>query len=117
MNARAGVWFGRERMRPGWSPRIPAHALAEIAGAVARQTGDTDQGVNAASRVSAMPGIQIVPVDAELGEMAANLAAHLRLRGADAIYVAVALRHEVPLVTFDTQLAERSFGIVEVIVP
>jgi len=46
-----------------------------------------------------------------------RFAANLRLRGADALYVAVAARLGVPLVTFDQELASRAALAVDVITP
>ncbi len=49
--------------------------------------------------------------------MAAKVAANLRLRGADAFYVAAASRLDIPLVTWDQEQMERARGLVNVITP
>ena len=48
---------------------------------------------------------------------AARVAEVTRLRGMDAIYVWVAQREEIPLVTFDRDVAVRATGACEVIHP
>ena len=53
----------------------------------------------------------------ELIEIAVYIAADHRIRGADAIYVAVALEQSVPLVTWDHELRQRAAPLIEVIQP
>jgi predicted nucleic acid-binding protein len=64
-----------------------------------------------------LPGLRLVPVGAELGRQAARLAADLRLRGANAVYVAVAARLDIPLVTWDGEQLARAGGRVRVTTP
>ena len=45
------------------------------------------------------------------------MAANLQLRGADAVYVAVAHSMGIPLVTWDQELRVRSSGFIEVLQP
>jgi predicted nucleic acid-binding protein len=56
-------------------------------------------------------------VDHRLGRASAELAVRLRLRGADAVYVAVAAHLKIPLVTLDTEQRERAKGLIEVKTP
>lgn len=62
-------------------------------------------------------GIQIVSLHAALGRHAAWISATYRLRGADAMYVAVADDLGLPLVTWDRELLQRAASIVDVIEP
>ena len=48
---------------------------------------------------------------------AATLAGQLRVRGADAVYLAVAAALRLPLVTWDAEQRERAGGFIEVLVP
>ena len=96
---------------------IPALALAEAAGAVARRTGSAEDGRTAIRMVLATPGLRVVSVDAEVGEAAAKLAADYRLRGADAIYVAVARLLALPLTTLDREMQMHASDAVEIITP
>ena len=82
----------------------PSFALADVAGAIARRTGDADEGRQAASLMQRLPNIGLVPIDRTLAEFGAGLAADRGLRGAEAMYVAVASRLDIPLVTWDDEL-------------
>jgi predicted nucleic acid-binding protein len=96
---------------------IPALALSEVAGAVARRTGSTEDGRTAVKTVLATPELRIVSVTDDVGLDAAELAASYRLRGADAIYVAVARMLALPLATLDAEIEGRAAAIVKVVFP
>jgi predicted nucleic acid-binding protein len=129
----ASVWVSRELPRDANHPTavawlnehlphaaviaVPAIALAEVAGAIARRSGQAAEGRRALELIEAVPRLQVVAIDGPLGRQAAQVAADHRLRGADALYVAVAARLGVPLVTFDDELAARGAAIVEIIRP
>ena len=92
----------------------PALLLAEVAGAVARRTGTPALGLRAVGLVNRLPMSRIVPVDHTLPQLGARMAAEARLRGADAIYVALANRLAIPLVTWDVE--QRHRGAVNAVV-
>jgi predicted nucleic acid-binding protein len=112
----AVAWLDKN-VPQGASIAIPVSALAEIAGAVTRRSGQASLGWRAAWSTAAVPRLQIVEIEESLGLFAAHVAADYRLRGADAMYVAVAARLGVPLVTFDNEQASRAAAAVEVISP
>jgi predicted nucleic acid-binding protein len=93
---------------------VPALALPEVAGAVARRTGSAELGREAARRMLRTPGLRLVALDGNLGEEAADLAADARLRGADAVYAAAARALNLPLFTWDQDLAERATRFIQV---
>ena len=95
----------------------PALLLPEIAGAVSRRTGQPRLARRAVAAVLRLPSLRLVPIDAALAETSAGLAARFRLRGADAVYVAVAARLRLPLVTWDADQRERATLIVRVATP
>ncbi|HZS01642.1 MAG TPA: PIN domain-containing protein [Chloroflexota bacterium] len=95
----------------------PVFFLVEVAGAVARLRGSPADGKLAASRLSAISGLRLVGQDAQFSEAAADLAADLRLRGADAIYVATAHLLGIPLLTWDREQRERAGAVVRVHTP
>jgi predicted nucleic acid-binding protein len=64
-----------------------------------------------------LPIVEINPVDLDLGQESAQLAIDLRLRGADAVYVALARRLGMPLVTWDGEQRERARSAVRVATP
>ncbi len=95
----------------------PALLLPEVAGAVARRTGKPRLARRAVEAVLRLPGLRLIPVDEALARTAARLAGRLRLRGADALYVATAADLGLALVTWDTEQRERAARLVEVLVP
>lgn len=95
----------------------PALLLPEVAGAVARRTGEPRLARRAVAAVLRLPALRLVPVDDSLARTAARLAGRLRLRGADAIYLAAAAGLRLPLVTWDVEQRDRAAGLVEVMVP
>lgn len=96
---------------------LPLLAWAEIAGAVARRTGDTGRGLKTAGLLSAQAWVRGVPLDATLAGESMRLAAKLRLRGADAVYVALAATCREPLITLDAEMLERARDVAEVFTP
>jgi predicted nucleic acid-binding protein len=96
---------------------VPLLAWPEIAGAVARRTSDTDRGLKAAELIIAQAWVKGVPLDASLASESIRLAAKLRLRGADAVYVALAATYGEPLITLDAEMLERTRDMAEVFTP
>lgn len=108
----------RERQVRRQTPMlVPALALAEVAGAVARATGDANRGRDAVRMMRAIRTLQVILPDEALMERAAEIAAHLRLRGADAIYVALADHRGLPLVTWDLEVRDRAGRFIQVLLP
>jgi predicted nucleic acid-binding protein len=95
----------------------PALLLPEVAGAVARRTGTPRLARRAVEAVLRLPGLRLVPVDDPLALTAARVAGRLRVRGADAIYIAAAAGLRLPLVTWDVEQRDRAAGFVEVLTP
>ncbi|OGL05900.1 MAG: hypothetical protein A3H48_00710 [Candidatus Rokubacteria bacterium RIFCSPLOWO2_02_FULL_71_18] len=95
----------------------PTLLLPEVAGAVARRTAEPRLARRAVDAVLRLPALRLVPVDDVLARMAAKLAARLRVRGADAVYIAVAATLQLPLVTWDVEQRDRAARLVEVFVP
>jgi predicted nucleic acid-binding protein len=95
----------------------PALLLPEVAGAVARRTGDRRLARRAVDAVLHLPALRLVPVDNVLARSAAGIAGRLRVRGADAVYIAAAAGLRLPLVTWVSDQRDRAARIVEVLVP
>ena len=90
----------------------PVLLLAEVAGAIPRRTAEARLGQAALKMLLRLPALRIVNVERRLGMSAAQLAADLGLRGADAVYVALAQQLKVPLVTWDQEQLDRTSGII-----
>jgi len=70
-----------------------------------------------AQAVHGLPGQIWITLDDSLTEEAIQLATEHRLRGADAVYAAVARRHGTTLVTWDRQQLNRLQSILPVLTP
>ena len=104
----------QEQHIPLFSPTL---LLVEVASAVARATGDDGRAVGLMEALRGWPNQTFVPLDEALADRAARLAATAQLRGADAVYAAVAQQYTTTLVTLDRQQLERLPPLVEVIRP
>lgn len=96
---------------------IPVLAWPEVAGAIARRTGATRDGQDAVDIIRALRWIESVPMDQSLAHEAVKIACSRKLRGADAVYVALAVARKEPLITLDTEMLERACGVAEVLTP
>jgi predicted nucleic acid-binding protein len=96
---------------------IPNLALAEIAGVFARQTGKARLATRTVRAVLALPRMQRHGLNDALSDRAAALAARCKLRGADAVYVALAEALDEPLISFDQEILDRCVGIVSTVTP
>jgi predicted nucleic acid-binding protein len=96
---------------------IPNFALAEIAGVVARQTGKAGLAIRTVRAVLALPRVQRHGLNDALGDRAAALASSCKLRGADAVFVALAEALDQPLITVDREILDRSSRVIEVEAP
>lgn len=99
-------WMSNERIS-GAQFISPSLLLAEVAGAVSRRA-TTALARQVLKDLETLPGLRIVEMDHALLFDAASLAADLGLRGADSVYVAVAKRLDLPLVTFEAEQRERA---------
>jgi predicted nucleic acid-binding protein len=86
----------------------PSLLLAEIGGAISRRTGKPALGLRAIEQIKSISGLRLIEMEHSLAEIAAALAAELGLRGADSLYVAVAVRLSLPLVTLDMDQKTRA---------
>jgi predicted nucleic acid-binding protein len=95
----------------------PALSIVEVASAVARRTQDPSLAREAGQRMLEMPGLVVHALDLRAATEAAALAGHVRLRAADAVYAAIALRHGTQLVTLDLELRDRAALVVDTFTP
>ena len=95
----------------------PSIMLAEVAGAIARRTGDRQLGYQIGQQILRMPTMQLINVDTSMGQLAAKIASEHKLRGADAIYVATAQRLDVALISWDHEQLARASSIITTTTP
>lgn len=111
--------LSRTFLRKARSMKIycPSLALAECAAAIARQTNDPHLARELINMVENFPGIELVSLDLSLARRAAQIAVDHRLRGADAVYVAVADAFDAALISRDQEMLKRCPAAVETMTP
>ena len=96
-------------LRIAGTPLIePALLPVEVAAALSRTGTDPGLANDYACSLLALPRFTLVPVNEQLARQAAALAAWHHLRGADAVYAAVALLYGADLVTMDREQLQRT---------
>ena len=95
----------------------PAPFLVEIAGAVARRTGLSDLGADVIERLLDLDLMKLHQVDQPAAVRAAEIAADLKIADPDALYVELADRLNVALVSWDSELRIRAGEFVDVWTP
>ncbi len=90
----------------------PCLILSEVAAAVSRGRNDAVLAARIVSLLENSAIVRLVPVSCELASRAARIAADQRIRGADAIYVALAQQVDDKLVTLDRQQLQRGAAVV-----
>lgn len=93
----------------------PTLLLVEVAAAISRRTGDGELAKQAVEALQALPDLRLVEMDQSVIQSAVNAGADFGVRGADAIYIAVAQQLTLPLATLDKDQLERARGLVETI--
>jgi len=91
---------------------VPALLLTEVASAVARANDDSAGAMDYVDAIAGLPSVTLVTLTPAVARQAAELAATHRLRGADAVYVAVSLRYGTVLVTRDGEQRKRGASAV-----
>jgi predicted nucleic acid-binding protein len=110
------LFLERVSRRP-WPVFAPTLLLVEVAAAVARVFGDARRGLAMAQAIRGLPGQMWISLDDVLAEEAARLASDHRVRGADAVYAAVARRYGAILATRDNQQLARLQQALPVLIP
>ena len=96
------------RLREQAAPMVvPTLLLPEVAASISRVRGDSDLALQFTAELERLPHLTLVTLDPALARQATEVAANYRLRGGDAVYVAVALRFGSTLITLDQEQRER----------
>jgi predicted nucleic acid-binding protein len=95
----------------------PLLLTVEVGGAVARRSGRSVEARQAVAVIVRLPTTRWIALDYRLTLAATRLAIDLRLRGADALYVAVAVQFNIPLITWDHEQIDRAGVRLEVRTP
>ena len=96
---------------------VPTLLLPEVAAAISRGRDDADLARRFTAALRQLPHLILVGLDETLAGQAADIAAQNRLRGSDAVYVAVALRFGSTLVTLDKEQHDRVSSLISARLP
>lgn len=95
----------------------PSILLIEVAAAISSRLARPQFALQVVSGLTRLTLLRIVQMDAALVTEATNIAANHGLRGADAIYVAVARRLGRTLLTWDSEQLTRPATIISAMTP
>lgn len=95
----------------------PTLALVEVAGALARRTGSQPLAESALRYLKGQSWLTLSPLSNALAETAVGIAITCSLRGADAVYVALARQESAPLITLDDEMLKRSARAILAMTP
>ena len=111
-HASSWAWF--ERAQAVQEPLVaPVILLAEVAAALSRGVGDSGLAHQVVHQLKHSGVIDLIPVTLAVAEQAAAITVDHRIRGCDAVYVALAAQLGDCLVTLDRQQLERAIAIVD----
>lgn len=110
------AWLGTQA-RQGAVFTQPWLFHIEVSASINRRTGNPTLARRAVAVLDRVRLIEWIVVDQQLASLATRLAIDLRLRGADAVYVAVAQLHNLPLVTWDAEQLNRAAAAIAVYSP
>ena len=96
---------------------VPTLIVPEVASAVARASDDSVGTLQYARALAALPHLTLISLTAVTAHLAAELAAAYRLRGADAVYLAVARRYGTTVVTRDDEQRARGSAVAACLTP
>jgi predicted nucleic acid-binding protein len=91
----------------------PVVMLAEVAAAISRGAGNPARAQETVDLLVQHSPFELTPVSLTLAEQAATLALTYRIRGGDALYVALAHQLDQPLITLDEQQLSHSQPIIQ----
>lgn len=95
----------------------PTLCTIEVVAAIVCPTGNRQFGKRALRRVRHFPNIEFAELTLPRQRRTERTAAALRLRGADAVYVALAREFGVMLITWDVEVLKRTSGTVAAMTP
>ena len=95
----------------------PTLILPETAAAIIRSTGRISLANGAMSQIVNFPYLTLIDLTVDRARQAADIAITCRLRGADAVYAAVAQEYGTTLITWDQELLTRGTAAVLTLTP
>lgn len=96
---------------------VPTLLRVEVAAAISRTRKDAALAREFSEKLAALPFVRWIALDPPLASRASVLAADHGLRGADAVYAAVAMEHDCDPITFDGEHLTRLPSVLRVRTP
>jgi len=96
---------------------LPTLLRVEVAAAISRTRKDAALARDYSERLAALPFVRWIPLDVSLAAQASALAAEHGLRGADAVYAAVAMAHGCALISLDGEHLTKLVSVLQVRTP
>ncbi|MBI3335622.1 MAG: PIN domain-containing protein [Candidatus Portnoybacteria bacterium] len=96
---------------------LPEIVIPEVASGLFRATKDGDFVSRYLRSLRSVPNFSFVAIDSHLADLAVWLITKTGLRGADAMYAALAFYYELILITLDKEQLEKAKKIIEVRLP
>jgi predicted nucleic acid-binding protein len=115
-HASSWAWFEKAK-RAEESVVAPVILLAKVAPALSRGMGDPTLAQRVVQQLACSEAVDLIQITMVMAERAAEIAAEHRIRGCDAVYVALADQLSDTLVTLDRQQLERGAAFVTVRAP
>ena len=95
----------------------PEIIIPEIASGLFRATKNAQASYDFSLAMRDLPNFSFVAVDARLADLAVWIIAETGLRGADAIYVALAYDYQLELITLDKEQLQKGKKIIKTRMP
>ena len=108
-------WLEAQRAR-GTRFLAPALLVVEVAAAISRHTASPDLARRAVTSLKNLPDLRLVEMDRAVVQIATEAAAAWGVRGADAFYIAIAHKLNLPLATLDTDQRARASRILHQVI-
>ena len=113
----ASIGFLQEVRNQAVAVFCPTLILPECSAAISRPTGNAALAAALVTQIQQWPGLQLLPLSLALAQRAAVITSAQRLKGADAVYVALTEAHADTLITWDKELLQRGPAVVPTITP
>ncbi len=110
-HAESWAWL-RDLHSSGEEIAAPVILVPEVAAAISRGLDEPELAWRAVQQILSRNVVELVPVVTKMAERAADIAIDHRIRGADALYVALAEHRGDELVTLDRQQLERGAAVI-----
>ncbi len=110
-HAESWAWL-REVYAGGEEIAAPVILVTEVAAAISRGLDEPALAWRAVQQILSRNVVELVPVATPMAERAADIAIDHRIRGADALYVALAEHRRDELITLDRQQLERGAVVI-----